>query len=138
MSARAFLDTNVLVYAHDVSAGAKRERAAALVRDLWRSREGCLSVQVLQEFYTVTTRKQGLTPVAAERLVERYTRWALHEPAGADVMSAIRLHQDALISFWDAMVVTSALRLGCSVLWSEDLNAGQTLLGIRVENPFRS
>lgn len=138
MSAKAFLDSNILVYAHDLTAGEKRERAAALVRDLWRSGQGGLSVQVLQEFYTVTARKQVLTPVAAEQLVEHYINWVVHKPTSPDVMSAIRLHQDALISFWDAMILTSAARLGCEVLWSEDLSAGQVLMGVRVQNPFRS
>jgi len=137
MSAKAFLDSNVLVYAHDITAGEKRERAAVLVRDLWGSRQGCLSVQVLQEFYTVTTRKQVLTRAAAEELVERYTNWVVHAPAAPDVMSAIRLHQNSLISFWDAMILTSAQRLGCDVVWSEDLGADQVFTGVRVRNPFK-
>lgn len=136
MSAKAFLDSNVLVYAHDITAGEKRERAAALVHDLWRSRQGCMSVQVLQEFYTVTTRKQVLTPAAAEQLVEHYTNWVVHAPAAPDVMSAIGLHRAQQISFWDAMILSSAERLGCEVLYSEDLNAGQEFGGVRVENPF--
>ena len=136
MSAKAFIDSNILVYAHDISAGEKRERAAALVRNLWESFGGGLSVQVLQEFYTVTTRKQLLTPVAASQLVERYTHWTVHEPTALDVMSAIKLHQETLISFWDAMIITSASRLGCEVLYSEDLNAGQVVMGVKVQNPF--
>lgn len=136
MSAKAFVDSNILVYAHDTTAGEKRERAAALIRDLWRSHQGCLSVQVLQEFYTVTTRKQVLTSAAAEQLVEHYTTWVVHEPGAADVMSAIKLHQAALISFWDAMILSSAARLGCDVLWSEDLNAGQNVIGVRIQDPF--
>ena len=84
------MDSNVLVYAHDLSAGAKRERAAALVRGLWRSGDGCLSVQVLQEFYAVTTKKKLLEPAAAEELVEQYTYWLVHEPGAREVMSAVR------------------------------------------------
>ncbi len=136
MSAKVFVDSNILVYAHDTSAGEKREQAAILVRNLWESGWGCLSVQVLQEFYTVTTRKQLLTPVAARQLVERYTNWPVHEPTASDVMSAIELHQEALVSFWDAMILTSAERLGCEVLYSEDLNAGQVVAGVQVQNPF--
>ena len=96
-----------------------------------------LSVQVLQEFYTVTTRKQELTPAAAEQFVERYTNWVVHAPAAPDVMSAIRLHQNSLISFWDAMILTSAQHLGCDVVWSEDLGADQVFTGVRVRNPFK-
>lgn len=83
------------------------------------------------------TRKQLLTPVAAEQLVEQYTYWTVYEPLAEDVMSAIRLHQDALISFWDAMITTSAQHLGCEVIWSEDLSAGQLLAGVRIQYPFK-
>lgn len=136
MNGRAFVDSNVLIYAHDHSAGSKRDEAATLLRDLWLTRRGCLSVQVLQEFYTVTTRKQVLKPPRAEELVSRYAAWTVHEPSAGDVMRAIQLHQEILASFWDAMILTSAAQLGCAVLWSEDLNPDQTYAGVRVKNPF--
>ncbi len=136
---RRFVDTNVLVYAHDDSAGSKRDQARALVEQLWGSRDGCLSVQVLQEFFVTVTRKIA-KPVDAETakaIVADYSRWYLHVPAADDVLAAIGIHQRTGISFWDAMIVRSAAEIGCTVLYSEDRNAGQEYSGVRVENPFQ-
>jgi len=136
---RRFVDTNVLVYAHDDSAGSKHDQARALVEQLWGSRDGCLSVQVLQEFFVTVTRKIA-KPVDAETakaIVADFSRWYLHVPAADDVLAAIGIHQRTGISFWDAMIVRSAAEIGSTVLYSEDLNAGQEYSGIRVENPFQ-
>lgn len=135
---RQFVDTKVLVYAHDRSAGEKRERARALLTDLWRSGDGCLSVQVLQEFYVAVTRRLAapLSRGTARRVVYMLSSWTVHTPHPADVVQAIAIQERYDISFWDAMVVRSAAVLGCSVLWSEDLNAGQTYAGVEVRNPF--
>ena len=134
-----FVDTNVLVYAHDDSAGGKRDKARALVEELWEARDGCLSVQVLQEFFVIVTRKIA-NPLNAETvkdIVADYSRWYLHVPAADDVLAAIGIHQRTGISFWDAMIVRSAAEISCEVLYSEDLNAGQEYPGVRVENPFQ-
>ena len=135
---RQFIDTNVLVYAHDVTAGGKHDRARALVEELWITREGCLSVQVLQEFFVTTTRKipKPLEPAAAMRIIEDLARWHVHAPAAADVIAATDIHQQAGTSFWDAMILRSADELGCAILHSEDLNPGQAYAGVRVRNPF--
>jgi predicted nucleic acid-binding protein len=136
---RRFVDTNVLVYAHDDSADGKRDQARALVEQLWRSRDGCLSVQVLQEFFVTVTRKiaKPLDAETAKAIVADFSRWYLHVPAADDVLAAIGIHQRTGISFWDAMIVRSAAEVGCTVLYSEDLNAGQEYWGVAVENPFQ-
>jgi predicted nucleic acid-binding protein len=136
---RRFVDTNVLVYAHDDSAGSKRDQARALVEQLWGSRDGCLSVQVLQEFFVTVTRKitKPVDAETAKAIVADLSRWYLHVPAADDVLAAIGIHQRTGISFWDAMIVRSAAEIGCTVLYSEDLNAGQEYSGVRVENPFQ-
>jgi predicted nucleic acid-binding protein len=133
-----FIDTNVLLYAHDVTAGAKHDRARALLAQLWDSRDGCLSVQVLQEFFVNITRKvpQPLNAGAAKEIIADMSRWYVHAPAADDVIAAIGLHQSTGISLWDAMIVRSAAELGCGVIYSEDLNHGQLYAGVRVENPF--
>ena len=137
MSAKPFLDTNILVYAHDTTAGEKHALARDLTAGLWREGGGCLSIQVLQELYVTLVRKvEDVTPETARELVESYTHWRLHRPTGHDVVAAINLHQRQQVSFWDAMVVHSAATLGCERLYSEDLNAGQSLAGVRVVNPF--
>ena len=137
-TATIFVDTNVLLYAFDTSAAKKRSQALDLLRDLWRSGTGCLSVQVLQEFYVNATRKlpNPLSQETAKRIVATLSRWEFHAPKAEDVLAAIDLQQAAQISFWDAMVVRSAGMLGCRTLYSEDLNAGQTLAGVAIVNPF--
>ena len=124
---------------HDDSAGSKHDQARALVEQLWRSRAGCLSVQVRREFFVTVTRKIA-NPVGAETakaIVADLSRWYLHVPAADDVLAAIGIRQRTGISFWDAMIVRSAAEIGCTVLYSEDLNADQEYSGVRVENPFQ-
>ena len=135
---REFVDTNVLVYAHDAAAGEKHDRAKALLADLWATGRGCLSIQVLQEFYVNVTRKvaKPINPEVARGLVENLGTWAVHSPNAEDVVDAIRLHQSAHLSFWDAMILVSATRLNCHTIWSEDLNAGQMIMGTTVKSPF--
>ena len=133
-----FVDTNLLVYAYDVTARQKRERARDLIRKLWDSGEGCLSIQVLQEFYVTVTRKvpHPLDSETASVIVDGLTHWTIHTPGAANVVAAIAIHRRNDVSFWDAMIIRSASVLGCGILWSEDLNDGQVYDGIRVANPF--
>jgi predicted nucleic acid-binding protein len=135
---RQFVDANVLVYAHDVTAGDKHRRARALVSDLWETRQGCLSVQVLQEFFVTTTRKipKPLDVPAAARIIDDLAHWHVHAPAAADVLAAIGIQQRTSTSFWDAMILRSAKELGCQTLHSEDLDPGQQYEGVQVRNPF--
>ena len=133
-----FVDANVLIYAYDVTAEAKHEQARALVTRLWESRNGCLSIQVLQEFYVTVTRKVA-RPLAADvaaEVVADLAAWRVHAPIVEDMNQAIAIHRRYAISFWDALTVRSAAQLGCATLWSEDLNAGQIYEGVRVVNPF--
>ncbi len=135
---RDFIDSNVLVYAHSRASGEKRERATAVVDGLWDSRNGCLSIQVLQEFFvTVTTRvPEPLSVTEASEVVETYSRWTIHSPDPGDLLSAIDVQRRYRISFWDAMVIQSAKRLGCGTVWTEDLSHGQIYVGVTVRNPF--
>jgi len=133
-----FVDTNVLVYAHDTTAGEKHARAEALVRDLWKRRAGCLSVQVLQELYVVLTRKvrKPLSEEVAARILSTLSAWKVHAPVASDVLDAIEISRRQSIAYWDAMILQSAVSLGCTILWSEDLNPGQIYEGVKVMNPF--
>lgn len=135
---RQFVDTNVLVYAHDVTAGSKHARARTLVEELWDTRQGCLSVQVLQEFFVTTTRKvpQPLEAPAAARIIGDLAHWHVHCPAAGDILAAIGIHQQTGASFWDAMILRSAKELGCQILYPEGLNAGQEYDGVQVRDPF--
>lgn len=133
-----FIDTNILVYAHDLSAGEKHDRARELIQTLWDTGFGCLSIQVLQEFYVTVTRKVA-RPVRSEdaaRVIKDLATWNLHQPNANDVLGAIRLQQHHQVSFWDAMILWSASQLGCSKLYSEDLSSDQIYEGSLVVNPF--
>ena len=132
----AFVDTNILLYAYDHSEPAKQAKAEALLNELWERRTGCLSIQVLQEFYVNATRKLLLEPPAARQIIEDYALWLVHAPTTADVVNAIDLQDAHQLSFWDAMIVQSALTLGCEVLWSEDLNPGQRFGALELRTPF--
>ena len=135
---RQFLDTNILVYAYDATAGNKRQKANQLVSELWQNENGFLSVQVLQEFYVTVTNKipRPITAESAAQIISDLGMWDVHSPKAEDILTAIRLQTHYQISFWDAMIITSALKLDCQVLWSEDLNDGQAYGGIEVRNPF--
>ena len=137
MSDKTFVDTNVLIYAHDVDAKEKHERAKSVLRELWSYRTGALSVQVLQEFYVNVTRKisRPLSKQAARLIVNSYAIWCV-ETAPADVAAAFQIEDESRIGFWDALIVASALKIGATRILSEDLNARQRIAGIRIENPF--
>jgi predicted nucleic acid-binding protein len=133
-----FVDTNVLVCAHDQTGGEKQTQAKTLIQELWTSGIGCLSVQVLQEFYVTVTQKvrQPLLAGIAANVVEDLSFWRVYAPNAKDVLSAIDLQQRYGLSFWEAMIIHSAGQLQCQVIWSEDLNSGQNYGGVRVVNPF--
>jgi predicted nucleic acid-binding protein len=134
-----FLDTNILVYAYDRSAGEKRDLAAQLMESCWVNENGCLSLQVLQEFFVTVTKKLE-TPLGhqtARQIVADLANWRLHAPEAGDLLQAIDLQQTYQLAFWDAMVVQSAASLGCKQLLSEDLNHGQVYGNVQVINPFK-
>jgi predicted nucleic acid-binding protein len=135
---RQFVDTNVLVYAYDMTAESKHDRARALLEKLWDTHEGCVSVQVLQEFFVTTTRKipKPLEVPTATQIIADLALWHVHAPAAFDVLAAIDIHRRTGASFWDAMILHSAKELGCRTLHSEGLNPDQIYAGVQVNNPF--
>jgi predicted nucleic acid-binding protein len=137
MSDKTFVDTNVLIYAHDVDAKAKHQLAKNVLRELWSRRSGVLSMQVLQEFYVNVTRKiaSPLPKADARRLVNSYSIWCV-ETTPTEIAAAFRIEDESRIGFWDALIVASAAKAGTVRILSEDLNAGQIIAGIRIENPF--
>ena len=134
-----FCDTNVIVYAYDASAGAKRTRALQLLESLWQSGDGVLSVQVLQELFVTLTRKLAspLPGADAQAIVSDLATWRIVEPRRGDVLEAIDAALTWQLAFWNAMILTAARKAGAEVLWSEDLNDGQAFGGTVVRNPFR-
>ena len=133
-----FLDTSIVIYGHDRTAGHKHVVANELIQRSWQLRTGCLSIQVLQEFYVNITEKISvpLTVSEAVRVITHLKAWHIHTPTADDVIGAIQIQQRYQLSFWDALIVRSAAQLGCAILWSEDLNDGQIFEGVQVRNPF--
>ena len=138
MSGKQFVDTNILIYAHDLDAGTKHERAAELLRALWKSGGGVVSIQVLQEMYVNVTRKipQPLSLAAARGLVNLYRVWQVEVPSVETLLHASEIQDRNQLSFWDAMIVATAVEGGAEVLLSEDLNHGQMVEGVQIANPF--
>lgn len=137
MSGKAFVDSNILIYAYDADAGAKHRKAAAVLESLWEQRLGVLSLQVLQEFYVNVTRKirSPLPRSTARAIVSSFAPWCV-QTSPAELATAFRLEDEAGIGFWDALIVAAALKSCADRILSEDLNAGQRILGITIENPF--
>ena len=131
-----FVDTDVLVYAHDGGAGRKHERSVELLTRLFEEGTGALSTQVLAEFYAAATKKLAMTSQEAEEVLADLAGWAIHRPGHADLLRTARLHRRHGIGWWDALIVNSAIESGCGVLWSEDLSDGQTYGSVVVKNPF--
>ncbi len=137
MSDKTFVDTNILIYAHDLDAKAKHEIAKEVLLGLWSSRTGVLSMQVLQEFYVNATRKisSPLSKKAARGVVNSYAIWCV-DTAVEDISMAFQIEDEARINFWDALILAAARKAGAVRIISEDLNAGQRIAGIGIENPF--
>lgn len=138
MSDRVFVDTNVLIYAHDLDAKAKHEVANRVLRELWAERSGVLSVQVLQEFYVNVTRKiaHPIAKQAARSIASSYFVWCV-DTTPTEISTAFRIEDEYRIGFRDALIIASAIKAGANQILSEDLNSGQTVAGIRIDNPFR-
>ncbi len=135
-----FVDTNILVYAYDKSAGEKHKVAKQIVEKLWKERNGALSTQVLQEFFVVVTKKvkNPLSFDSAFQIISDLGLWKVATIELKDILDAIKLSQRYKISFWDALILCSAINLECSIIWSEDLSSGQYFEKIKVINPFLS
>ena len=138
MSDRCFVDTNILVYAHHRAAGAKHQRAVALVDGLWNSGKGIVSTQVLQEL-SVNLRRKTSEPLPVEevrQLIRDYATWEVVVNTAESILQALEIEARYRISFWDALILQAAEDGGAAVLYSEDLSAGQEYGPVRVINPL--
>ena len=138
MSDRYFVDTNILMYAHDTSAGVKHERAKMLLEQLWRDRSGVLSTQILQELCVNLLRKarQPVDAKTAAEIVKDYLSWHVVLNDGDSILAALEIQDRYGISFWDALVIRAAQIAGAEILYSEDLSDGQAYGSVRVVNPL--
>jgi predicted nucleic acid-binding protein len=135
---RIFLDTNVVVYAYDISAGEKHRVAAGIMVDLWDSGLGIVSTQVLQEFYVTVTGKipKALDPIRAGEIVSDLLKWETVVNDGETILDAIGIQSEFGYSFWDSMIIASAVKGGAELLYTEDLTDGQKIKGVQIQNPF--
>ena len=139
MTDKIFVDTNVLVYAHDLDAGEKYKTAAFLIENLWEERNGVISTLVLQEFYVTVTQKISsvFTPANARGIIENYMMWNVEILTSASVLTASIIAEKNQLSFWDAMIVTAARNSGSKKILTEDMNNGQIIDDVLIENPFK-
>jgi predicted nucleic acid-binding protein len=135
---KTFIDTNVLVYAYDRSAGVKRDIARQILSELWESGKGALSVQVLQEFFVTITKKvkRPLGLEEARETVADLLKWEIVANDGESILRAIAVHERHKLSFWDAMIIQAALKAGATTLLTEDLADGVMIDGLKITNPF--
>ena len=136
---KIFVDTNVLVYSHDVDAERKHQIAQNILLELWKNRNGVLSVQVLQEFYVTMTRKvlHPIPPNRVRNIIRDYFSWHIEINDFNSILIASRIGEDYKISFWDALIVAAALKAKADKILTEDLNAWQIIEGMPIENPFK-
>jgi len=138
MSDKAFLDTNILVYAHEPGTGIKHERARTLIEKLWKTGGGVLSTQVLQEL-CVNLRRKTAKPWTVEEtrnLILDYMNWQIVTNTPDSIIEALAIEANYQISFWDALIIHAAESSGAAILYSEDLSDGQTYGSVRVVNPL--
>lgn len=140
MSERSFLDTNVLVYVFDGDAGQKQTTAQRILTEAAHSGRHVLSTQVLQEFYVTVTRKlaRPLPHVDAARTVAALAKLPVAQLDADSILTAIERADAHQLSLWDALIIQAAVESGCARLLSEGFQEGQTIDGVRIENPFRA
>ena len=140
MNGKIFLDTNILVYAHDKDGGEKHAIAVEIVRDLWEKRTGVLSNQVLQEFYVSVTKKilKPISKSEAREIIRAYICWSMSAIMPLSILRATEIEEKHRISFWDALVMVAAYEAKCEKILTEDMNSGQIIEGVLIENPFKA
>jgi predicted nucleic acid-binding protein len=131
-----FIDTNILIYAEDGGMGSKHQVAVDLLARLAGQDLGVVSIPVLAEYYNAATKKLRMTSEEAEETIRDLSGWRIHRPAHADIVKAIGLQRRHQLSWWDAMILNSAIESGAGILWSEDLSGGQEFSPLVVRNPF--
>jgi len=136
MTSKIFIDTNVLVYALDKAEPEKQKKARELLRKTESDRLGVISTQVLKEYYVVATQKMKVEPELAKRIISSLSKFEVVVINQPIIEKAIDISISNKITFWDALIVSSAAAARCRIIWTEDLNHGQSINKIKIENPF--
>jgi predicted nucleic acid-binding protein len=131
-----FIDTNIVVYAYAGGQGERPDKSRWLIEQLATNGCGAISIQILTEFYSVSTGKLGMASRRAEEIILSFGHWKLYRPAHSDILSAIRLQRGHKLAWWDALVLNSAIELGATTLWTEDFTHGRKFGALTIRNPF--
>jgi predicted nucleic acid-binding protein len=134
---KVFIDTNILVYCLDQSDAGKREKCRGIIKSLTGENSGVISTQVMQEFYVAATAKLGADPLLIKDILRSLERFETVVVSPMLIKEAIDCAIINRLSFWDALIVVSAESARCEILWSEDLNDGQVIRSVRIENPLK-
>jgi predicted nucleic acid-binding protein len=137
-SGRFFIDTNLLVYAYDASAGQKWELASAVISALWRHRTGIISTQVVQELFVALTHKvaEPISLKKAREIIADLLHWPLVVIDADTILRAVDVQVTYHLSFWDSLILQAAISSRADFLLSEDLQHGQVIESVTIRNPF--
>ena len=136
MKERSFFDTNILIYTDDSVFPDKQAIATQLLEEGWNSGNIVLSTQVLQEYFVASTRKLGVSPEIVQRKIELLAHLDIVSIDHSDIVQAIDIHRLHRFSFWDSLIIRMAQKTRCTILYSEDMQHGQQIGGVKVTNPF--
>lgn len=134
---KIFVDTNIFAYSMDRHDSSKRKKCRLALEKLEQENQGVISTQILQELYVVATKKLGVDPLIAKETIHLLENFEVITITPYLIREAIDCHLLNKLSFWDALVVICAESAHCESLWTEDLNAGHTIRGVKIENPIK-
>ena len=133
---KVFIDTNILVYSMDNYDIAKKEKSRTLLKGIQQDLSGVISTQVMQEFFITATKKMNADPLLVKDILHSFERFETVIVTREIIMDAIDCSVINRISFWDSLIVVAAQSALCKKIWTEDLNHGQVIRGVRIENPL--
>lgn len=133
----SFFDTNLLIYLYDTGQPDKHRKAKELFTDEASANRVLISTQVLQEFYAAVTSKKIMDKEIAEQAVIKFMQLPVKQIDLPEIQAAMWRNRTDQISFWDALIIETALSGGASILWSEDFQHGRVFDGLEVRNPFQ-
>lgn len=138
MNVKTFVDTNIVVYAHDRSSRRKHKISKDILKELWQKRIGILSTQVLQEFFYISTKKisDPLSLSKAKESIKHFLAWQIVVNDSFNILQAIELYKKYKYSFWDSLIIQAAISGKAEMLLSEDLQSGQIIDSVKIINPF--
>ena len=136
MKIKVFVDTNILIYLQEGLDKSKHEIAVSLFEKLADENVIALSTQVLQEFYVAMTKKLGQDPVAIKRILQLFEKFEINTIQVDAIQEAIDISILNKLSYWDSLIIASAIESKCKFIYTEDLNHGQVIKGVKIVNPF--